>query len=692
VMDHHNRSAASRVSSYSDLDDLHLLADPVAQYLMQSGRTLFKGMEFSELHRMQLDIETYTAAPHRFSNAERVSDRIILIALADSTGWRHCIDGRHQTEPEMLTELLRIIRERDPDTIEGHNIYGFDLPYILARCSLHGIPPAFGRNGTLTGSFESRTAFAERSFDYTVTDIPGRHVIDTLLLVQGYDMVRRNMESHGLKYAARYFGVAAPQRTYIAGDRISWHWDNDPAPLLAYAMDDVDETEKLSERLSGSPFYLSRMLPHNYGQVARMGSAAKIESLMTRAYLHARHALPRPQQGTQTTGGYTDIFVRGVVGPVLHVDVESLYPSIMITAGICPAADRRRVFPDLLRELTTLRLDTKKAMRGETDPARRSRLDAMQSSFKVLINSFYGYLGYARALFNDYGCADQVTQTGQSILRGMIAGIVSAGGAVVEVDTDGVFFVPPPGTATQDDEERFVAALSASLPEGITLAMDGRYRRMLSYKKKNYALLQHDGEVVIKGSSLMSRSMERFGREYLKEAIGRILAGDIDGLHRLYGEYHARIAGRSMDIRDLARTETLRDTLQEYQDGVQSGKRNRAAAYEVALAQGRPLKPGTRVSYYITGTDPSPKGFENCKPASEWDPNFPDENTPFYLRRLDDFSEKFQEVFEPKDYRSIFSVDDLFPFSSQGVSPIVRTLSGGEDDRSSQGEGPEPGE
>jgi DNA polymerase I len=30
------------------------------QYLMLSGKTLFKGMTFADLHRMQLDIETTT--------------------------------------------------------------------------------------------------------------------------------------------------------------------------------------------------------------------------------------------------------------------------------------------------------------------------------------------------------------------------------------------------------------------------------------------------------------------------------------------------------------------------------------------------------------------------------------------------------------------------------------------------------
>jgi DNA polymerase, archaea type len=686
AMDRHNRSATNRVTSYTELAQIHFIPDPVSQYLLQTGRTLFKGMEFAELHRLQLDIETYAAPPHRFGNPERAADRIILIALADSTGWRHLLDGRKLSEPDMLRELLAIVQERDPDAIEGHNIYGFDLPYLQARFSLHGIPPALGRDGTLPTTFESRTAFAERSFDYTVTDIPGRHVIDTLLLVQNYDMVRRNMESHGLKYAAQYFGFAAPERTYIAGDRISWHWDNNPEPLLAYAMDDVEETGQLSERLSGSSFYLSRIMPHNYGHVARMGSAAKIESLMTREYLRRRHALPQPQQGEQTTGGYTDIFMSGVVGPVLHVDVESLYPSIMITGQICPSSDRQRVFPDLLRELTALRLETKKATKSEKDPAARSRLDAMQASFKILINSFYGYLGYARALFNEFAAAERVTTTGQNILRGMIAAIESRGGRVVEVDTDGVFFVPPPGTETEQSEQDFVKNLSGTLPEGISLVTDGRYRRMLSYKKKNYALLEYDGHVVIKGSSLISRSMERFGRDFLRGAVERLLNDDIEGLHVWYLDHHRRITERMMDIRDFARTETLRDTLQEYIQGVESGRRNRSAAYEVAIAQGRPLKPGAKVSFYIIGNDPSPKGFENCKSASEWDSNFPDENTGFYLRRLDDFSEKFSEFFQPQAYRSIFSIEDLFPFNSQGITPVVRILVGGADEEPGPGD------
>jgi DNA polymerase elongation subunit (family B) len=290
---------------------------------------------------------------------------------------------------------------------------------------------------------------------------------------------------------------------------------------------------------------------------------------------------------------------------------------------------------------------------------------------KILINSFYGYLGYGRGIFNDYAAADRVTTTGQEILRTMIAAIRSSGGRVVEVDTDGVYFVPPDGIRGEEPEEEYVREVSRALPEGITLAMAGRYRKILSYRKKNYALLSYDNRIRIKGSSLISRSMERYGRNFVHQCIDYLLNGDVEGLHSLYIQYRTAIMDRTMEARDFGRVETLRETLEEYSEQVRRGKRNRGAAYEVALASGKQHRPGDRVAYYITGNDPNPKGFENCKPLEEWDPNFPDENTGYYLRRLDEFASKFEDFFLPPDFRKIFSSDDLFPFDPRGVTILT---------------------
>ena len=125
-------------------------------------------------------------------------------------------------------------------------------------------------------------------------------------------------------------------------------WRDDPERLIAYARDDVLETERLARHLSGSTFYLTQMLPMPYGQVARTGPAAKIEALFVREYLRHRQALPQRAAGTQMAGGYTDVFVTGVVGPIVYADVESLYPSIMLTNDIRPRTDELRLVPDVL--------------------------------------------------------------------------------------------------------------------------------------------------------------------------------------------------------------------------------------------------------------------------------------------------------------------------------------------------------
>ncbi len=430
--------------------------------------------------------------------------------------------------------------------------------------------------------------------------------------------------------------------------------------------------------LSPPFFYLSQMTPFNYGTAARNGSATKIESMIVREYVRKRVSVPSPEPTHPTSGGYADVFHTGVLGPILDIDVESLYPSIMLTEGIAPHSESLGVFTALLENLTKKRLQAKREMKAAKDRAQKGKLDAVQSSFKILINSFYGYLGYTRGLFNDSIAADRVTKKGQELLRGLITQITDSGGKVVEVDTDGVFFVPPPGVRSPKKEGQLVEKLAATLPSGIVLALNGRYRSMLSYKAKNYALLGYDGRVTLKGSSLTSRTIEKFGRSYIRQCIEAILRSDIAAIHEAYITLRKAISTNQLDVNDFARTETLRDSPAEYKADTESGKRNKSAPYEAALRELQQWRRGDKVSYYITGKDASAVGFQNCRLADGWDPVDPDENTAFYLKRLDEISRKFEPFFTPTDFRKIFSPEDLFGFSPEGIT--IRTDSVVHDD------------
>jgi DNA polymerase elongation subunit (family B) len=650
-------------------EQLYLIPNPAQQYLLQTGRTLFKAMTFDEVHRLQLDIEVYTAGT--FPHAQRPEDRIILIALSDNRGWHRILDGRQNSEQAMLAELVHLLRDRDPDVIEGHNIYAFDLAYLMARCERYGVPFAIGRDGSVPRTFTSSMRFAERTVDFPALDIAGRHVIDTYLQVLGFDVFKRDLPDYTLKTAARYFGLASAQRTYIEGRDIARVWREDPERLMAYARDDVLETERLARHLSGSTFYLTQMLPMPYGQVARTGPAAKIEALFVREYLRHRQSLPQRAAGTQMAGGYTDVFVTGVVGPIVYADVESLYPSIMLTNDIRPRTDELRLFQTFLQRLTDLRLDTKRRMQAAATPEARSALDAQQSSYKILINSFYGQLGFRHALFSDFEAADRVATTGQAILRQIMAAIRQAGGTVIEVDTDGVLFMPPDTVRSEAEERAFVQRLHTGLPLGIRLGYEGRFRKMLSYKMKNYALLTYEGTLHSKGSALVSRSTEPFGKRFMLAVITLLLQEDIQGLHDLYLATYTRIVQHDWQVEDFARTETLKASVEHYQADVASGRRSKAAAYELAIARardtGQPVRKGDRITYYITGTAPTVTTFDNARLAEAWDPALPDENMAYYLKRLDECARRFALFFTAQDFARVFAPEDLFGFSPAGI-------------------------
>jgi len=657
-------------------DALYLISNPVQQYLMQSGRTLFKEMTFDALHRLQLDIEVYSEGA--FPNAERPGDAIIIVSMTDNRGWDCVLDAREQSEEALLRQTVRTVQQRDPDVIEGHNIYNFDFPYLMDRCARYGVPFSIGRDGSTPRTFESSMRFAERTIDFTALEIAGRHVVDTYFQVMSFDVFKRDLPGYGLKEAAQYFGFAPEDRTYIAGEDIARVWQDDPKQLVRYALDDVIETERLARHLSGSTFYLTQLLPMNYGRVARTGPATKIEALFVREYLRQRHSIPQSEWGSQMMGGYTDIFRTGVLGPIVYADVESLYPSIMLNYDVKPSGDALDIFPRLLQRLTDLRFEAKDQMQEATDEEVVSELDARQSSYKVLINSFYGNLGFSLAAFNDFAEADRVASTGQKLLRQIIDLIEERGGRVIEADTDGVLFVPPDDVRGDAPERAFVEALNEEMPEGIRIGFDGRYEAMLSYKKKNYALLSYDGTLKFKGSSLISRSNEQFGRRFVREAIRLLLNEDIQGLHDLYLATRDRIISHDWDsVRSFSRTETLKDTVEQYQTDVERGKRPRAAAYELAIARaeatGKAVRKGDRISYYITGDKANVTAFAHSNLASAWDPDDPDENTAYYLRRLDQFAQKFESFFRKHDFRRIFSPEDLFGFSTDGIEVLVHT-------------------
>jgi DNA polymerase I len=219
----------------------------------------------------------------------------------------------------------------------------------------------------------------------------------------------------------------------------------------------------------------------------------------------------------------------------------------------------------------------------------------------------------------------------------MIDWLNARGAQVIEVDTDGIYFVPP----EEIDIDDFQKDLAKELPAGIDVEIDEQFDAMLSYKAKNYALLTKDGDVIIKGGALKSRGLEKFQRVFLEEMIKMIMQGKSEAIADLRNDFDRRIRNREWKIDMLMKTDTLQDSLDKYRAKIAGAARNRAAAYELALASGRNYKPGDQISYYIKATPKKVAAYEAAKLATEFDPENRDENIDYYVAKLGDLVKKF---------------------------------------------------
>ena len=611
------------------------------QAMIDQGIRLFRGMSFPQLRRMQLDIECTSSIPGRFCNAKVAGDEVIMVALKDTRGFERCLTSQEcGGEAGLLREMLRVIQERDPDVLEGHNLFAFDLCYLQERCKRHKIPFALGRGGKVAKSHPSRMTIAEQILNFPRFDIYGRHVVDTYHLVRLYDVSRRELESYRLKYCAKHFGLAREGRVYVPGEEITRLYQEDPARLAEYNLDDVRETEGLSNLLSPSYFYQTQLIPASYQDCILRGNAARIDAMLCAAYLSRGHALPSPQAPQAFEGALTTVENMGVFRPAWHLDVRSLYPSVLLAAGASPASDSLGLFIQLLGHLRAFRLQAKDAARTASTPARKKEYQALQNSFKILINSFYGYLGFPQGTFNDYRLAERVTSTGRQILTKMRDDLEKEQAKILEMDTDGIYFTPPPASTPEQMRER----IQKELPPGIEVELDGLYAAMFSYKSKNYALLEQDGSISLHGAALRSRGLEPFLQRFIRQALQAILLEDTHDLAPLTSQYLEEMQRHAWPLGDFLRKENLTQTLENYDRSLASGKGKRSAVYELVRRSSKAYAPGDAVRYYVTGTKKSVSVTDNSKLEEEIDEQNRDENLSFYADRLQSLAKKLQAV------------------------------------------------
>jgi DNA polymerase I len=673
--------------------DTVLALPPEEQYLTASGRTYFRELGFDELRRLQLDLETTGLDPSQ--------GRVFLVALRDPDGNTEVLEAQGEddaSEAGLLHRMVARVRAHDPDVIENHNLHGFDLPFIAHRARVLRVPLALGRAGApgLRERPASRGASlgggapkALRRMRYTV---PGRELIDTLDAVLRHDFSARDLPGHGLKAVARHLGLSSPSREHIPGARVYEVFRRDPERVRRYARDDVTEAAGLARMLGGAAFALARMAPRRYERLADAGPATGvIDPLLVRAYLRAGAALPahEPSDGTPHSGAGLHLFATGVARHIVKADVASLYPSLMRQYRISPRRDRLGALLALVDRLVDQRLAAKARARAAApgSPERHSQ-EALSAAMKIVVNSAYGYLGApGLTRFSDVHAANEVTRRGRQVLGLLCEELARRGVTLLEADTDGVYFAVP-ADWSETDERRVVSEVAALLPPRVQLEFDGRYAAMLSHEPKNYVLQSYSGTLTLRGVAFRSSRAEPFGEQFLRRALGCLLAGDIPGVREAYVSTVMALRRRQVPTAEVAAQVRLTKAPEQY---LATRARRRELPYEAMLASGRnQWIAGEHIRLYRAvrgqarllpapddddGNSQSPPG-ETTPEGAENDPR--DYDGDYYARLVrETFAARLVRALTPEDFAAVFAdpgQPSLFAPSLAQVQPILTPL------------------
>lgn len=135
------------------LPDFRERVGPQLERLMRLGN-----MRFEQQQRYLADIAAEEERCYQLGSLSATSGRVLCIAVhvgplagmhldgMTQNESEHVFgidaDGNEELERKALTEFLRLLKDFDPDIDElvGHNLLGFDLPFVFQRCLINEIP------------------------------------------------------------------------------------------------------------------------------------------------------------------------------------------------------------------------------------------------------------------------------------------------------------------------------------------------------------------------------------------------------------------------------------------------------------------------------------------------------------------------------------------------------------------------
>jgi DNA polymerase zeta len=453
------------------------------------------------------------------------------------------------SELDAMVRMIEIVRTHDPDVLAGFEVHGSSWGYLVERARLkydYNLCDELSRMKTQShGRFGKE---ADRwGFNTTSTiRVTGRHMINIWRAMRGeLNLLQYTMENvvwHLLHRRIPHYSWRTLSDWYTNGRH------RDLAKVLRYyitrtKMDiQILEENELIPRTSEQ----ARLLGVDFFSVFSRGSQFKVESIMFRIAKPENFLLVSPSR--KQVGGQNALECLPLVmepqsafynSPLLVLDFQSLYPSVMIAYNLCYSTFlgrivnwrgtskmgftdykrqerllellqnyinitpngmmftrveiRKSLLAKMLTEILETRVMVKSGMKQDReDKMLQQLLNNRQLALKLLANVTYGYT--SASFSGRMPCseiADSIVQTGRETLERAIAYIHSVekwGAEVVYGDTDSLFIYLKGRTRSQafDIGDAIAKAVTDMNPRPIKLKFEKVYHPCVLLAKKRY--------------------------------------------------------------------------------------------------------------------------------------------------------------------------------------------------------------
>jgi DNA polymerase I len=637
---------------------------PVEQYLIQTKKRLFKGIdEYSGVHRFVFDIETTGLDPE--------TSNIILIGIKDNRGLNETIPAFGEDgEKKCIEKFFKHIKDLKPTIIGGYNSAFFDWPFILKRAKIldvdvNGLTQIFTSQGMKEK--EGMLKLANEVEPYTQHIIWGFNIIDIAHSVRRAQAINSEIKSWGLKYITQYLEKEKPNRVYVDGAWISKiYLDNDsyyvnpktgnykkigdsgtegllekypgkfeiwPGRKIVeqYLDDDLYETMVVDDSFSQSTFLLSKVVPTTYERIATMGTATLWKIIMLAWSYENNLAIPAKDEKRAITGGLSRLLNVGFSKNIVKFDYSSLYPSIQLVYDVFPECDVMGVQKSMLKYFRNIRIKYKH-LAGELkdkDPVMAEMYDRKQLPIKIFINAYFGSLSAPQVFpWGDMNMGETITCVGRQCLRMMIMFFQEKGYKPLVMDTDGVNFETPENIndtiyigkglnelVTKGKEYRGIEADTAEFNDifmrnEMGLDIDYVAPACINVSRKNYIIkMMKKGKEKIKltGNTIKSKKLQQYVVEFLDEGLKHLLNGDGLSFVELYYDYVSKIFNKEIPLSKIANKSRVKQSVDDYRKYIKRTTKagsfmSRQAHMELVMMNDYPAGLGETIFYVNNGT------------------------------------------------------------------------------------------